>query len=1273
AQFNDATAAQPTFPMDVAGLYDVQLLVNDGFVDSLADTVRIATGNLPPVITSTPSTNAAPGVLWNYSIAATDVDGTNFTFSLVTAPPGMTVTTFGSSPSAGGEGRGEGELRWTPTVARLGSHSVTLRVTDGEGGTADQSFTLVVAQDSEAPTVAVSLIQGQLQPETGQWAAQLGSTAIFRVTGADNAGVPVLTLRVGSLNVSLDNIGVGSITATTAGLLPVVATATDAAGNVGATNSTILFHDPNAVSAIGITIHSPTNSELVTKPVAIVASITNASDLLSYRVDFARAADVNLDNISVEGPQFTVLTNVTLPPGTRRLTNAVLARFDPTILLNDDYLIRVVASDGPSLQYEGAVVSVSGNLKFGELRLEFTDLAVPLAGLPIAISRVYDSRDSRRSGDFGFGWSLGIQDAVIRESVPATASFRPGTRVNLTAPDGRRLGFTFAPTMVNASLFGALFEPKFEPDAGIYEKLEVPGGTFSFAGAGIIGDLSEALGPYNPSTYYLTTRDGTRYEYDQSFGLQTVTDLNTNRLVYTRDGIFHFSSGSTNADQSIPFIRDDQGRITQIIDPAGNTLNYTYDARGDLRSFADQTTNITQYHYSTARAHYLTNIIDPLGRQALRMEYDAAGRLVSITDALGNPIQQNCDVNSKVATYRDANGNTNIVRYDDNGNELMRVIPGVSTNFAYDANNNPLASTNGRGFRPTSPTTQGNQTSITDSLGNRTSIAYNAQNKPQSVTNALGQTLGLHYDSAGKLLVVVNNLGYQTTVTRDTAGRVASLTDAVGNTTQFDYSDGCACGKPGKIINPDGSFRLYEYNAQGLTNRMVNELGAETLFGYDDGGRLLWIRDPLSNYTRFFYSGPLLTNVVDALGRQTRYEYDALNRTNRIIDAQGGIVEFRYDANGNRTHVIDPVTNVTVFAYDTDNRLKHQVDPLGHTNFFAYDAAGNRIEAIDRNGRRRTFAYDAVNRMTNELWWEGTNIVRSIVFGFNGLGVQTLAMDPAARYDYDYDDLNRLAQVRQSAVPGQSDFTLDYTYNALGQIESVTDHWGVRVGSAYDTRNRLARRTWNGPGVDPARVDFAYDVAGNRTRTDRYADLAAANRIGHTTNAYNNAGIVTNITHLGPALEVLAKYDYTIDAAYQITRWSINNQLSTFNYDLTGQLTNALNTAQPSENFRYDANGNRINAQSSGNYVVGRNNQILSDGTNNYAYDLEGQHDVPIEQSDSCSHALQLRPPQSSCRRAGSQPKWSRYPNSGVRIRRHEPPPRKDRERQHDEVPLQPR
>ena len=1153
--------------------------------------------NQAPTIVSSPRTPAVPGVTYRYDVNAIDPDGDALAYSFAsTTPTGLGIDSFG-------------RIAWIPSQAQIGSFPLTVTASDGFGASATQSFTIIVGADTEPPQVALTLLQGSISPEGGQWAGDLGTVLRVQLDASDNVGVASRALYLGTNPVPLDATFTGAFLVDRAGLFNLTGTALDVAGNTNSTTRTVLFRDPRATNHVFVRLHGPTNNAFVTSPVSVIATITNDIDLISYSWGYALVTDLNLNAVGISDPAFTVVGTSNLPPGFRSLTNFVVGTFDPTLLNNDSYVIAVAATDANgNTRTEPVVVSVQGNLKFGEFRLEFTDLAIPVAGIPIQVKRVYDSRNARRVGDFGYGWSLAIQDATIRKSLSADGNLRPNARVYLTGPAGRRLGFTFTPDPFGGFL-GTLWRPRFTPDPGVYETLEVPPDDIAYPeGGGFASIIASLSGPYDPIAFFLTARDGTRYEYDQGRGLQNVTDLSGNRLVYTAGGIFHFQAGSTNDDQSIPFVRDAQGRITQIIGPNGNVLRYSYDGAGDLRAFTDLATNVTSYRYDVSPAHFLTNIVDFLGRDALRAEFAPGGRLEAIYDAQGNALRQAFDLNSNTAIFTDANGNTNLTAYDDRGNETMRGVQGIYTNhFAYDANNNLLASTNGRGFSTNyTYDARGNLTSLIDALSNRTTVAYNALNKPVAVTNALGQTLHLAYDAAGRLLEVIDNHGQRTGVTRDSQGRVTSVTDAAGHTTRMDYTGGCACGRPGKVTNPDGSFRLYEYDSFGQTTREINELGAETLHNYDSAGRLLWIRDPLTNYMQSFYNGPLLTNVVDALGRPTRYEYDALNRTNRIIDAEGGIVEFRYDNNGNRTHVIDPVTNVTVFAYDAANRLKHQVDPLGQTNFFAYDAAGNRTEAVDRNGRRRTFAYDALNRMTNEWWWQGTNAVHSITFEFDALGIQTFAADTNATYRYDYDGLNRLERVTQSTVPGQPDFTLDYTYTALGQVESVSDNWSVRVGSSYDNRNRLASRIWQGPGVDPARLDFAYDEAGNRMRTDRYADLSGTNRVGITTNAYNRTGIVTNITHLGPTNEVLARYDYAFDAAYQLRQWTINNQNSSFDYDRTGQLTNALNTAQPSENFRYDANGNRVGAQSGGGYVTGRNNQILSDGTHAYGYDAEG-------------------------------------------------------------------
>ncbi|MFO1501304.1 MAG: putative Ig domain-containing protein [Verrucomicrobiota bacterium] len=1162
------------------GAHSVSLSVSDGRGGSGAQSFTLAvlssSGNQAPIISSSPGLSVPVRQNYSYDVAASDPDGDSITFSLVTAPAGMTVDLA------------TGIIRWATSLSDVGPHPVQLRVTDSHSAFTDQSFTIQVtapAQDTQAPVVYLSIVVGTsalLGPEV---TVNRGTTVEFRVDATDNVGVIERALTVAGVPVSLDSSGRAMLTMNSVSISAVFAAAKDAAGNTGTASRSIRVIDPLDAHEPLITIHSPANSTLVSALTDIIASISDPV-LESYHVDFAQFDQIDPAKLDADDSAW-----INISHGAGQVEHAAVGKFDPTILLNDSYVIRVVAQNiNGRIRAEGVIVDLVNNLKFGEFRLQFTDLTIPLAGIPIQVGRVYDSRTSRDKGDFGFGWTLGVRDARITEirKVPyagldGDSTFTTSTRIYLNTPDGRRVGFNFTPQLCSIGFFGPVYAPAFTADPGVYETLEADSALCAYK-VDSDGRFIDSFGlvGFDPSVYRLTMKDGTVYKYDQTGGLQNITDLNGNKIAFSATGISHFQSGQSSPDTSIRFVRDGEGRITSIIDPTGHELRYAYDAGGDLRSFADQVNNLTHYTYSSARSHYLETLIDPLGHQAIKTEYDEAGRIKSITDAAGNKVSQDFDLAQNIGTYTNGRGTVTFSQFDDRGNEVLKWLPGIYTNrFEFDANNNLTRGVNGRGHNTNYVyDAKGNITTIKDAFGHLTSITYNDQNKPTQILNALNQSITLNYDSQGNLLKVVNNAGFETTMTRDSMGRLTSVKDAAGNTTQFNYDGGCSCGKPGKVINADGSFRLYSYNEFGQTTSAINELGAETKSEYDDSGRLLSVTDPLGNKTSYQYSGLLVTAMTDALGRTTHYEYDSQNRTNKVVDPAGGVVQFKYDANGNRTKVVDPVGNVTSFVYDAANRLTQEINTFGDKRLYAYDETGNRVQTIDRNGRKRTFDYDELNRMVAEKWWDGPSVIRTILFAFNALGVQTLASDPAARYDYTYDSLNRLTQVAQSAVPGQPDFTLNYTYTPLGQVESATDNYGVRVGSLYDNRNRLSTRTWQGGGIDPARVDFAYDPVGNRTRTDRFSDLAGAHRVGHSTFAYNQASTLSNITHRGPADEILAQYDYTFDAAYQITHWLIDGGNSDFSYDANGQLTGAVNTAQPNEIFKYDANGYRVGAQS---------------------------------------------------------------------------------------------
>ena len=127
---------------DRAGLYIAQLIVNDGALQSDPDTatVEVWVPNRPPFITSAPVTAATAGTPYSYDVQATDPDaGDTLTFSLDTAPAGMTI-----DPATG-------LIGWTPTVAQVGDHAVSVHVQD-QGGLADtQVFTVSVGAPPPPP------------------------------------------------------------------------------------------------------------------------------------------------------------------------------------------------------------------------------------------------------------------------------------------------------------------------------------------------------------------------------------------------------------------------------------------------------------------------------------------------------------------------------------------------------------------------------------------------------------------------------------------------------------------------------------------------------------------------------------------------------------------------------------------------------------------------------------------------------------------------------------------------------------------------------------------------------------------------------------------------------------------------------------------------------------------------------------------------------------------------------------------------------------------
>jgi YD repeat-containing protein len=680
-----------------------------------------------------------------------------------------------------------------------GTYTLTATAWDPSGhtGTGTTSFEAWGVPDTTAPVVTLTVT-----PPT----VALGGSVALRVTATDDVGVTTTTLEINDTPVSLDATGQATSTPPVLGDYTAMATAQDAFGNIGTDTVTFRAVDPAADTTPPlVSITTPADDAEVTAPTTIIGTVQDET-LISYTLEVS-PHDTN---------QFT-----TLATGTAEVFGGVLGTFDPTLLRNDLYDIRLTAHDINGLTSAALVVyQVTGDLKVGHFALTLEDLTIPVAGMPISIRRTYDSRDTT-VGDFGVGWHLDIQTTKVRENrVPGT-DWEQGKintftycvqpvghhYVAITLPDGQTETFDVTLNPSCQTLFPVQETTiSFTARPGTSSTLEAvtdnvalvvgsPGvGVGTYAPVELIS--VDDAGHYDPTRYRLTTAEGFVFALDQTFGVQTVTDPNGNTLTFTANGILH------SAGKSVIFSRDAQGRITTITDPAGNTIQYGYDAAGNLVSVTDREDHVTTYNYNNNHGLLLSQHADT----ALVLNvYDDDGRLLSTTNGAGRTITFGHNLDTRQEVVTDTDGSITVVEYDAQGHIVRTTDPlGGVTTHTYDDD--------------------GHQTSTTNALGHTTTRTFDARGNTLTETDALGHTIRFTYDNANRVLTRIDPNGHTTTFTYDAAGNLLSRVNALGITEA-----------------------MYIYDAQGNRQTVTDAIGRTITYTYDSAGQPTVVVDPLGN------------------------------------------------------------------------------------------------------------------------------------------------------------------------------------------------------------------------------------------------------------------------------------------------------------------------------------------------------------------------------------------------------------------------------------------
>jgi len=172
----DATTGLFSFEPDhsQAGTYTPEFTATDpgDLFHTLSVEITVTDLNRPPVLGALKNQSLLAGDLLELTIAATDEDGDELTIT-IQGPPGIDFD------------EETGFLQWTPEAGDVGTHQLTVAVTDGKGGEDSKTITFSVS----SPEIEINK-PPKIEP-IGNSSVEVGETLSFTVKAGDPDGDPI--------------------------------------------------------------------------------------------------------------------------------------------------------------------------------------------------------------------------------------------------------------------------------------------------------------------------------------------------------------------------------------------------------------------------------------------------------------------------------------------------------------------------------------------------------------------------------------------------------------------------------------------------------------------------------------------------------------------------------------------------------------------------------------------------------------------------------------------------------------------------------------------------------------------------------------------------------------------------------------------------------------------------------------------------------------------------------------------------------------------------
>jgi len=838
------------------------------------------------------------------------------------------------------------------------------------------------------------------------------------------------------------------------------------------------------------------------------------------------------------------------------------------------------------------------NISTGSFYTTDTDLNIADRGLPLEIKRHYSSVD-KKIGALGKSWRMNYDSKLSVDSSTGD--------VSIIYPDG------------HAVLFDAMAGNQYIAPEHVFDILiKNADNTYALK-------LRDKTGyRYNSTGKLISITDknnnSVTLQYNGSGYLSTVTGASGKQLTFTyENGLV--KTITDPAGRTIVYTYNG-GNLWKVKGVGGGTIIYNYDANG-ITSIIDENNrkyieneydqwrrvirqkdeegNITEYSYDDADLENTCTYLST-GR-SIKYTYNELYYITKKTYEDGTYEEYTYDQWGNRNSVKDRNGNITSYVFDQRGNMLSETSPApfnYVTNYAYDSDDNlELITRLDGGTTEFQYDTKGNLTKKIDKLDSATysskSYGYDSYGRLRTVTDAENNTITLDYGTS-----LTNN--------------PQKMTDGEGDETSFGYDN---LNRRTTITTSYGTT-TYVYNNKDKVEKIIDPLGNTTRMKYDSRGNLVKLINP-AQYSAATDDGAGYT-----------YQYDAMDRLIKEINPLGYVKAVKYDANGNKTKEINPNyynsssddgTGMS-YTYDTDGRIIKVTNPSGQQSRNKYDAVGNIIKVIDANnynestddGPGMEYTYDELNRLVQIKDTFG-NIIKSYIYDSQGRVTKEIdakgylsGPDDAARYgtlykynylgwlteerkpvkedggtvyyrvtQYTYDRNGKILEERKTPEYVTSEgepsnwYTITYTYDGNGRVETIADTGGAYIEYDYDMLgNTILQKTKINDSIYKTER-YHYDAAGRMDR--KWTEIDGEDLEGNpngtvtaeTLYEYDKSG---NIKRVVSPEGYVTELEY--DAAGQLTEKREHVKKNSIDIKGTGvMVTSPRNTIYPGQQYEY--------------------------------------------------------------------------------------------------------